>query len=172
MSQPIARPNSSAWHKLIPHSETTTKMSSTERHNRAAPMEKKPRATLIDYSQHVFPRSINAVRAWDSSPEQCMETVEKLPEPSLRPQTSLPDEHIKTVLQSTTAWVPTKNNIPFLHLLSFKSSSNPRSGGTFTMCIVVSIQHSSVIASLGSGRRNLHTGEKHCMRDTGRRGKI
>lgn len=52
-------------------------------------MEKKPREMPIDYSQNALPRSINEVRAWDSSPEQRMETFEKLTEPSPAP-TDLP----------------------------------------------------------------------------------
>jgi len=127
-------------------------------------MEKKPRTMLINYSQNAFPRSINEVRvwrAWDTSPEQHMETSEELPKPSPAP-TGLPPcllSIFKTVLQSTIAWVPTKTNIPFRHLLPFKLSSNPKSGGTSSMCIMVSVQHSSVIASLGMGRRELLTGE-------------
>lgn len=50
--------------------------------DRAAPTEKKRRATLIDYFQNAFPSSINEVRAWDSSLEQRMETFAKLAEPS------------------------------------------------------------------------------------------
>lgn len=64
--------------KSIPHSEIKTKMSSTDRHIRGALIERKPRAVLIDYSQDAFPQSNNEERAWDRSPEHCMETFEQL----------------------------------------------------------------------------------------------
>lgn len=170
MLSPIAKPTllpGAILCKSIPHSEIKNKMSSTERHVRGAQIEKKPRAMLIDYSQNAFPQSNNEVRAWDGSPEQRMETSEKLActhrPPCLR-------SIFKAVLQSTTARVsPEKNPIPFPSvLLPFKWSSYPKSGSTSTMCIMVSVQHSSVTESLGMGRRVLLILGRHSARDTGR----
>lgn len=136
MLSPIAKPTllpGAILCKSIPHSEIKTKMSSTERHIRGALIEEKPRAMLIDYSQHAFPRSNNEVRAWDGSPEQRMETSEKLActhrPPCLR-------STFKAVLQSTTARVsPAKKTFPFLPFSSPLNQAETPNLGAPLLCV-------------------------------------
>lgn len=157
--------------KSVPGSETKNKMSSTERQDRGALMEKKPRAMLIDYSQNASPRSTNEVRAWDSSPEQHMETSEKLTQPFPAP-TDLPAwwAYLKQFCKALQPGSLLKTTFPSYISSPLNQAQTPNPGHLQYVYNGICPTFLSNSITWDGEERAAHWG-RH-MRDTGKRSKI